>query len=316
VERLDTIADCRLTIDDMNRILLYIICCFLLSCTAQKPVYMFSSFHEPATDGLRFLYSYDGYHWKDVNRTFVKPEVGSKVMRDPSITKGPDGEYHLVWTSGWNKDKGFGYAHSKDLIHWSQPEFIPVMENEPNVVNVWAPEVFYDDTEKQYVIVWASCIPFKFPKGEEDENNNHRLYYTVTKDFKTFSPAKLFLDPGFSTIDAEIVKRAANDYVLVLKDNTRPNRNIKVAFSKSALGPYTNVSQPFTSNYTEGPSVAKVGKEYLIYFDAYRDKKYEAVKTTDFIHFEPAQVSVPEGHKHGTVFMTTRKELNRLLKAE
>jgi hypothetical protein len=79
---------------------------------------MFTSFHEPATDGLRFLYSYDGYKWTDVGRTFVKPEVGSKVMRDPSIAKGADGEYRLVWTSGWRNDKGFGYAHSKDLIHW------------------------------------------------------------------------------------------------------------------------------------------------------------------------------------------------------
>jgi hypothetical protein len=273
---------------------------------------MFTSFHEPATDGLRFLYSYDGYKWTDIGRTFLKPEVGSKVMRDPSIVKGPDGEYHLVWTSGWKDDKGFGYAHSKDLVHWSAPTFVPVMENDSNVVNVWAPELFYDDAGRQFIIVWASTIPYRFPKGQEDEKNNHRLYYTVTKDFKTFSPAKLFLDPGFSVIDAVIVKRAANDYVLVLKDNTRPNRNIKVAFANNALGPYANVSQPFTGNFTEGPSVAKVGKEWLIYFDAYKSKTYEAVKTTDFIHFDSARVSVAEGHKHGTVFMTTRKVLEGL----
>lgn len=273
---------------------------------------MFTSFNEPATDGLRFLYSYDGYKWTDVGRTFVKPEVGSKVMRDPSIAKGADGTYHLVWTSGWNKDKGFGHAQSKDLVNWSAPEFIPVMESDSNVVNVWAPELFYDDENNQYVIVWASTIPFKFPKGQEDENNNHRLYYTVTRDFKTFSPSKLYLDPGFSVIDAVIVKRAANDYVLVHKDNTRPNRNIKVAFGKNPLGPWNNISAPFTGNFTEGPSVAKVGKEWLIYFDSYRSKTYDAVKTSDFIHFDSAAVSVPAGHKHGTIFMATRKELKGL----
>jgi hypothetical protein len=296
------------------RYLTYISFLFLVSCTAQKPVYLFTSFNEPATDGLRFLYSYDGYKWTDVGRTFVKPEVGSKVMRDPSMAKGADGEYHLVWTSGWNKDKGFGHAHSKDLVHWSTPEFIPVMENDSNVVNVWAPELFFDEESNQFIIVWASTIPFRFPKGEEDENNNHRLYYTVTKDFKTFSPSKLYLDPAFSVIDAVIVKRAAKDYVLVLKDNTRPNRNIKVAFGNNPLGPWNNVSAPFTGNFTEGPSVAKVGKEWLIYYDAYRSKKYEAVKTADFIHFDSAAVSVPEGHKHGTIFMATRKELKGMLK--
>jgi hypothetical protein len=296
------------------RNLLYIACFLIVSCSSQKKqVYMFTSFNEPASDGLRLLYSYDGYKWTDVGRTFVKPEVGSKVMRDPSIAKGADGEYHLVWTSGWNKDKGFGYAHSKDLIHWSTPAFIPVMESDSNVVNVWAPEVFFDEENNQYIIVWASAIPFRFPKGLEEENNNQRLYYTVTKDFKTFSPSKLYLDPQFSVIDAEIVKRAPNNYVLVLKDNTRPMRNIKVAFGNSPLGPWNNISAPFTKNFTEGPSVAHVGNDWLIYFDSYGDKKYEAVKTTDFIHFDSATVSVPEGHKHGTIFMTSRRELKRLL---
>jgi hypothetical protein len=277
---------------------------------------MFTSFNEPASDGLRLLYSYDGYKWTDMGRTFVKPEVGSKVMRDPSIAKGADGEYHLVWTSGWNKDKGFGYAHSKDLIHWSTPAFIPVMESDSNVVNVWAPEVYFDKENNQFIIVWASTIPFRFPKGLEEENNNQRLYYSVTKDFKTFSPSKLYLDPQFSVIDAEIVKRAPKDYVLVLKDNTRPMRNIKVAFGNSPLGPWNNISAPFTKNFTEGPSVAHVGNDWLIYFDSYGDKKYEAVKTTDFIHFDSATVSVPEGHKHGTIFMTSRGELKKLLSGE
>ncbi len=297
------------------RVLKYIaIFLFLASCSAQKKqVYMFTSFNEPASDGLRLLYSYDGYKWTDAGRTFVKPEVGSKVMRDPSIAKGADGEYRLVWTSGWKNDKGFGYAHSKDLIHWSTPEFISVMENDSNVVNVWAPEIFFDDENNQFIIVWASTIPFRFPKGEEAEDNNHRLYYTVTKDFKTFSPSKLYLDPKFSVIDAEIVKRASKDYVLVLKDNTRPMRNIKVAFGNNPLGPWNNISAPFTEHLTEGPSVAHVGKNWLIYFDSYGDKKYKAVKTTDFIHFDSAAVSVPEGHKHGTIFMTSRGELKKLL---
>ncbi|WP_229655442.1 family 43 glycosylhydrolase [Pedobacter puniceum] len=208
---------------------------------------MFTSFHEPATDGLRLLYSKDAYHWEDLNQVFLKPEIGSqKVMRDPSIVQGPDGVYHLVWTSSWKGDKGFGYASSKDLMNWSAQQFIPVMQHEATTVNVWAPELFYDDEEKQFIIIWASTIPYRFEKGIEEEQNNHRMYYTTTKDFKTFTPTKLFIDPGFSVIDAVIVKRAQQDYVLVLKDNTRPNRNMKVAFAKHPLGPYNQVSDAFT----------------------------------------------------------------------
>jgi hypothetical protein len=277
---------------------------------------MFTSFHEPANEGLRFLFSDDGYQWNEVPGTFLKPDVGvQKVMRDPSIAQGPDGVYHLVWTSSWKGDKGFGYASSKDLIHWSDQRFIPVMQHEDSVVNVWAPEIFYDDVKNQFIIIWASTIPYIFPKGIEDEHNNHRMYMTTTKDFKTFSKASLFLDPGFSVIDAVIVKRKDKDYVLVLKDNTRPERNIKVAFAENAEGPYSKASQAFTPQFSEGPSVVKTKDEWLIYYDAYQLKKYGAASTTDFIQFSDAsdKVNVPQGHKHGTIFISNKKILKGLL---
>lgn len=293
-------------------LLLFVAVFGLTSCN--KDSYLFTSFREPATDGLHLAYSKDGFKWTDLGGPFLKPEVGGKLMRDPSIVRAPDGTYHLVWTTNWKGDKGFGYARSSDLIHWSKQEFIPVMEHEPEVVNVWAPELFYDEESAAFVIIWASTIPFRFAKGEEDEKNNHRMYYTTTKDFKTFSKAALFADPGFSIIDAVIVKKEKGKYVLVLKDNTRPNRNIKVAFSDNVLGPYTNVSAPFTGYLTEGPTVAKVGKDWLIYFDQYRDKTYGAVKTTDFKEFVNVsdRVVVPKDQKHGTITKINRKTLKVL----
>jgi len=287
----------------------------LVSCN--QKAYLFTSFHEPADTGLRMLYSYDGYKWKDLDTVLLKPNVGNqKVMRDPSMVKGPDGTYHLVWTSSWRGDRGFGYASSKDLIHWSEQRLIPVMDKEPTTVNVWAPELFYDDKGKEFVIIWASCIPGRFEKGLEEDSNNHRMYVTTTKDFATFSPTQLFIDPGFSVIDAVIVQRAVKDYVLVLKDNTRPERDIKVAFSNSPLGPWKNVSKPFTENFTEGPSVVKVKGNWLIYYDAYRKKTYDATSTKDFIHFDSInnKIQIPAGHKHGTIVIVKKKELNRLLK--
>lgn len=128
-------------------------------------------------------------------------------MRDPSIIMDKNGIFHLVWTSSWKGDRGFGYACSKDLINWSEQKFIPVMDFDTTTVNVWAPELFYENEKDSFIIVWASTIPYKFEKGIEDEFNNHRLYYTMTKDFVNFSPTKLFFDPGYSCIDATIVKR-------------------------------------------------------------------------------------------------------------
>lgn len=287
----------------------------LVSCN--RKAWIFTSFHEPADKGLRMLYSHDGKKWTDLDTVLLRPSVGNqKVMRDPSMVQDKNGIFHLVWTSSWRGDKGFGYASSKDLLNWSTQQFIPVLQKEPVVVNTWAPELFYDEDQDQFMIIWASCIPGRFDRGIEEDSNNHRMYVTTTKDFKTFSETKLFLDPGFSVIDAVIVKRADKDFVLVLKDNTRPERNLKVAFAENPMGPWTNISTPFSVKFTEGPSVVKLKNEWLIYFDSYQKKIYEAVSTTDFKEFKnvTSHVRVPEGHKHGTIVPVKKKFLRQLIK--
>ncbi|MEL1239999.1 glycoside hydrolase family 43 protein [Flavobacterium flavipallidum] len=289
----------------------------LSSCVSKKgEAYLFTSFREPATAGLYLASSEDGYHWKDLGGPYLKPEAGkSKIMRDPSIVKGKNDVYHMVWTTDWKGGDGFGYASSKDLIHWSEQQYIHVMKNEPEVVNVWAPEIFYDDEQDQYIIIWASTIPFRYAKGQEEEKNNHRMYYVTTKDFKTFSDTKLFFEPGFSVIDCVLLKRAKNDYVLVLKDNTRPMRNIKVAFGKTPLGPFENISEPLTAYLSEGPTVLKKDNDWLIYYDNYGAKNYQAIRTSDFKNFEnvSSKIQLPEGHKHGTITTISKKKLKKLI---
>jgi hypothetical protein len=278
-------------------------------------IYLFTSFQGNGENGLQFLYSEDGYDWTRIPGYSLKPGVGaSHLLRDPSLLRGPDGTFHLVWTTGWKNDRGFGYASSKDLRNWSEQHFIPVMEHEPTTVNVWAPELFYDEPGQQFLIIWASTIPGRFPDGIEPHDNNQRMYYTSTRDFESFAPTKVFFDPGFSVIDCTIVRNGTG-YVLVLKDNSRTKMNLRVAFGKSPTGPWENVSAPFTAKFTEGPSVLKLGDEFLIYFDAYRQGVYGAVKTRDFRSFVDVtqQVSIPAGHKHGTVMEVPRTVLNHLL---
>src|SRR5215207_9136494 len=105
--------------------------------------YVFSYFKGNGEDGLHLAYSEDGLTWRALNHdsAFFKPTVGrEKLTRDPSIVRGPDGTYHMVWTAGWN-EHGFGYARSKDLINWTDETFVPVMAHEPTAMNTWAPEI-------------------------------------------------------------------------------------------------------------------------------------------------------------------------------
>jgi hypothetical protein len=283
----------------------------------QDFVYLFTSFRDADQKFLRFLWSEDGYHWTNVPGTFLEADVGeAKQIRDPSITQGPDGVFHLVWTTGWHDSKGFGYASSKDLVHWSNQQFIPVMANEPTTVNVWAPEIFYDEMDQQFVIVWASTIPGRFPDMFESHTNNQRLYFTTTREFELYEPTALFLNPKFSVIDP-FIARDGDRYVLICKDNSRPVMSLRGAFGKSPLGPWEEMSRPITQRYTEGPCALKVGEDWLIYFDAYREHRYGALRTRDFKNFTDvtAETHFPEGHKHGTAFKVPWSVLDGMLQS-
>src|SRR5215831_11556575 len=132
--------------------------------------YLFTSFRGNGEDGLHLLLSTNGYQWQALKNdsSFLKPEVGGRLMRDPCLAIGPDGTFHMVWTSGWTTEKGkvIGYAESKDFQHWSQQRAIELMQNEPGTRNIWAPEIFYETAQKRWLIYWSSTIPGRYPTGD------------------------------------------------------------------------------------------------------------------------------------------------------
>jgi lysophospholipase L1-like esterase len=293
--------------------------------TGQRPLgdeasagqaWLFAYFTGNGEDGLHFATSSDGYHWERVanGRSFLTPKVGnSKLMRDPCIVRGPDGTYHMVWTSGWTENN-IGYASSKDLINWSEQKELPVMAHEKGVLNAWAPEIAYDEKRGEFLIFWASTVPDKYPAPPESPEGkyNHRMYSTTTKDFVTFTPTKLFYDPGFSVIDATFLRADGRNYLLV-KDETRvpAHKYLQLAEAPDLQGPFGQLSKPFTPPgvWVEGPTAIKAGSDYLVYYDAYKDKRYGAMRSHDLVHWEDVSDMMhfpDEGTaqriRHGTVF--------------
>jgi hypothetical protein len=286
---------------------------------AQAPVpevFLFSYFTGDGEDGLHFARSEDGTRWTRVadGRAFLTPTVGTKLMRDPSVVRGPDGQFHMVWTTGW-WDQGFGVAHSGDLRTWSPQAFVPVLEGTPGVQNVWAPEIHYDGRAGEYLIVWSSTISGRFTEtadaGDQRQGGrlNHRLYAITTKNFTSWSPVRLFYDGGFSVIDGVVVQDG-DRAVLVMKDETRypePRKHLKVATASRMAGPFDSASPAFTPDWVEGPTVLRLGDVWRIYYDEYTRKRYGAMDTRDFRTFTPAvAVSFPDGMRHGTAFAVPR----------
>jgi len=291
------------------------------AATNTNQVYLFSFFRGNGEDGLFLAWSRDGLRWTDIKpagKSFLRSALGDKLMRDPCLRQGPDGTFHLVWTTGWN-DRIIGYARSQDLVHWTEPKAIAVMAQESTARNAWAPELFYDTDNGQFLIFWSTTIPGRFPATDltGDGGYNHRIYYVKTGDFESFSASKLFYDGGFNVIDATLIKVGAR-YALVVKDETlKPvKKNLRVAWAEHAEGPYGQASEPFTTSWVEGPSAIRIGDEYVIYFDHYTNPQYYgAVKSCDFKQWEDISKTAvfPAGSRHGSALRVSETVLAPLI---
>ena len=176
-----------------------------------------------------FGYSTDGLTWVKLNKVngVVQPvlandAVGSdKGVRDPHLIRSADGDkYWLIGTdlhaegggaggSGWNQtsaSQNIVVWESNDLVNWSEPRI--VYSGFDAAGCVWAPEAYYDEVNKDYIVYWS--IRDNTKNGTND--NALRVYVCRTRDFNHFSESKVWLseDPASSTevniIDTSIVE--------------------------------------------------------------------------------------------------------------
>ncbi len=288
--------------------------------SSDEDVYMFSYFKNNGEDGLHLAYSIDGLKWEALknDESFLVPQLSSdKLMRDPCIIKGPDGKFHMVWTVSWS-EKGIGYANSLDLINWSEQKFIPVMEHEKSTKNSWAPELFYDKKNEQYLIFWASTVSEKYTETEnQSEGNwNHRMYFTTTKDFINFSETKIFLEPGFNVIDATI-SNYDSSYFMVIKDETylpEAKKTLHILFSDNLYDWDVTISDAISWSWVEGPTITKINDDWVIYFDQYKKGSFGAITSSNLLKWEDIseEIKLPNGIRHGTIFKVSKSVFLKL----
>lgn len=270
-------------------------------------MYLFSYFKEEQ-ESLFLAMSEDGYEWEELNggHPVYSSSVGTGQMRDPFIWEDGKGAFHLIWTNGW-KSRSIGYARSTDLVHWEDEKLIPVMEHLPETQNTWAPEIFYDTAAGSHRIVWSSTV------GAGPRN--HRIWSTTTPDFRTFTEAKLFFDPGYNVIDANVTD-IGERYVMFFKDERGVNEKgtdykaIRQCLLQKQSGDapeVQHISPLITPALTEGPTLYAVEqeahREWILLVDGFQDQYYSAYRSRDLEAWEPIgdEMRLPRGARHGSV---------------
>lgn len=296
---------------------------WLLACTcAFGQYFVFAGFKGNSEDGVYFAVSQGGYQWKAVNggKPVVAETTRGELMRDPFLQRGPDGLFRMVWTWGWH-DRTVGYASSPDLIHWGPQQQLAVMANEPGAQNVWAPAMYYVPAQKSWLLFWSSTIPGRFPGDDAGDGGlNHRIWSTTTVDFKAFTPATVYFNPGYSVIDATLFPAPGTSapYRLIFKDERKtPLRKfLLTAEGKTMEGPWTVDSGPLSEVWSEGAAVIKVKDGWLAYCDHYRSPQhYGAMFSADLKTWADAQsrIQFPAGMRHGSFLEISQAEYDKLL---
>jgi len=276
---------------------------------------------------LHIALSTDGRHWTPLNDN--KP-VWEQFMRDPYVRRGPDGLWRILSTGGGGRNdrEKVGpsclYVTSKDLIHWQVEGSLPLMKDVRNdsgafAGNIWAPEWFYNDKTKEYILFWSSS--FKDAGWKES-----RLWYCKTRDWKTFTPAKVLFNPPYSVIDGTLLAHKGTYYLFHKEEEfgvkTGERRAMRVATAKNLEGPYSIMEGHLNNGQivpviTEGPTVMKdpIKPGWLLLYDYPMANGFGASYSPDLIHWAVEEdVSFPSDARHGCVSQLTPEEAKTLMK--
>jgi hypothetical protein len=270
-------------------------------------------------DGLKLAASDDGFTFRPLagGRSLLVPQVGEKkLLRDPFLFR--DGAtFHLLWTTAW-EGVTIGHATSADLVHWSPQRALPVMATIPGTRNCWAPEAIYDPAARHWMLFWSSTVTGRYPDtaGTSESGYNHRLWFTTTPDFQTFTPPQPLYDPGFSLIDGSFARTPDGRLHLIIKDETLdpPRKWLRSAPAHSPAGPFGPLSPPFSPSWVEGPMTAQVGDALICYYDIYKEGRWGAAMTRDMVTWQDVspRLTMPPGARHGALLRVPHAVVARI----
>ena len=283
--------------------------------------------------------SSDGYTFTDVNDgnpVFIGSELAEqKGVRDPHITRGPDGAFYLAMTDlhifgqragfrdteferpaekyGWGNNRAIVLMKSYDLIHWTHSN-IRIDKAFPELGDIdcsWAPETIYDPAVGKMMVYFTIRY----------DNDECHLYYSYANDNFTKLETTPTRIPEIGGLDGDITK-VGDQFHLFYVSNGRVLHSVSSKINEGYETDTTRVDPETVS--TEAPNVFKrLGTDkYVLMYDVYgaRPSNMGFSETTDFItytnlsRFNEGVMKTTnfERPKHGAVTYLTKQELKAI----
>jgi len=280
-------------------------------------------------------------NWTEVHggTPYLTSTVGTTGVRDPSIIRAHDGsKFWLLGTDlkiygngNWDASVRTGSLsiviwESTNLKDWDGPRLVQV--SPPTAGNTWAPEAIWDPNQNAYMVFWASSL-YATNDTSHTGTSYHRILRSTTIDFKTFTPAEVYIDYGWSVIDTTMVRdTTTGTYYRFNKDTRSPTADtpdskfIAQEKSNSVLGSWTAVVAGIGKGVLtrgEGPTVFKsntVANKWHMLIDEYGGRGYVPFETTNITAGSwviSTNYSLPSRPRHGSVIPITEAERQVLL---
>lgn len=293
----------------------------------------------PDGEQVHFAVSSDGYNWESLNggRPVLESKLGTGGVRDIEIIRRADGKFSILATDlcvvkrmdenhniDWkdinhNGSKCLSYWESDDLINFSEQQLLYFGRDDFGCL--WAPEITYDEDNKEYLIHWGSTV-------KEDGFNHMSIYCCRTKDFRSFSYPELFFTKDNEILDSHLMKHGEK-WHLFYKNSNNPSGNMHET-SDNINGPFVHDDEfdALVRYYTNGGSYEGAttytlpdGRWCLMldFFGCPKDQMgyvpfvSKAQGDTAFKRAD-SEFSFPYGFKHGRFIQITEEEYCRLKK--
>lgn len=316
--------------------------------TGEPAGYLFAYFTSAAeADGeqVRFALSTgpSPLNWTILNggKPILYSTVGEQGVRDPFVLRaaglpGERARYYLLATdlciarrdpaTAWEDSVRAGSRsiviwESNDLVSWTDPRLVEVAP--PTAGNAWAPEATFDKASGTYLVYWASTL--HSPSNDPARGPYHRTLCANTSDFRTFTPARIWIDRGWSVIDSTVVEADGYFYRFskdeLSADSSSPDAKFITAERSQKLDSthYSLIATGIGKEeivHGEGPIVVP-GPEpesWFLFVDEFGHRRYTAFTSDSLTSslWTPASAIMPPGASHGSILPLTAGEYAQL----